>query len=138
MPPFRHIAVRDGGARWLGGTRGRLRRQGSQGVTAREWQRGISMVNDAVERLVRSNVVDELHALLWVQPRVNRGELDLGWSCREHAASIDALLTLNAVMSITHVWRSTVIGAGRSDTQTRLCWRGSAAAASYPNGRCDS
>jgi len=52
---------------------------------------------DQVDRLLGSRVVDELHALVWTRPIVNRGTFDPGWSCREHAASIAALLTLEGV-----------------------------------------
>lgn len=55
------------------------------------------MTNDVVEQLLRSRAINELHALLWAKPKVNQGEYDLGWSCREHAASIAALLTLRGV-----------------------------------------
>ena len=50
-----------------------------------------------VDQLLAGPAVGELHALLWTKPRVNKGKFDPGWSCREHAAAIAALLTLEGV-----------------------------------------
>lgn len=36
----------------------------------------------------------ELHHLLWIDPSVNRGDRDLGWSCREHALFVGMLAAL--------------------------------------------
>lgn len=50
---------------------------------------------DPVARLLASEVILELHALLWTKGRLNFGEWDGGWSCREHAVSVASLLTLD-------------------------------------------
>src|SRR5262249_32563263 len=36
--------------------------------------------------------LSEIHKLLWIEPRINRGVFDSGWSCREHAFVCACLL----------------------------------------------
>lgn len=36
----------------------------------------------------------ELHRLLWIQPHPNNGEVDAGWSCRDHAVVTGLFLVL--------------------------------------------
>src|SRR2546422_1820170 len=42
-------------------------------------------------------IADELHALLWTNPYLNEGTVDLGWSCRDHAVVMGALLLRRGV-----------------------------------------
>jgi hypothetical protein len=42
-------------------------------------------------------VINELHGLLWDKPRLNRGEYDPGWSCRDHAVAIAGIISLNGL-----------------------------------------
>jgi hypothetical protein len=44
------------------------------------------------ELLLDSAFQDELHALLWIDPFLNRGNLDGGWSCRDHVVVLGTLL----------------------------------------------
>lgn len=47
--------------------------------------------------------VDELHAFLWTEPFLNRDQRDGGWSCRDHAVVVGAVLqNLGAAVSIRH------------------------------------
>jgi hypothetical protein len=49
------------------------------------------------ELLLDSVFQDELHALLWIDPRSNSGTLDGGWSCRDHVVVLGTLLVENGV-----------------------------------------
>ena len=51
-------------------------------------------VREQVDRLLGAGAVEELHSLTWGKPKVNRGEYDPGWSCREHAVAVAALASL--------------------------------------------
>src|SRR5262245_48295199 len=62
-----------------------------------------------VERVFPSEFLQELHKLLWIEPHVNRGMFDPGWSCREHAVitcclplaqGVEAQLTHGKVMYV--------------------------------------
>lgn len=48
-------------------------------------------------------VIDELHCLVWDKPRLNRGEYDPGWSCRDHAVAMAAIICLDGqTVSLRH------------------------------------
>lgn len=47
-----------------------------------------------LERLLEPRFRHEIHSFLWAKPIVNRGELDTGWSCRDHAAVLGAVVAL--------------------------------------------
>jgi len=52
-----------------------------------------------IATLARPSLVREIHHLLWVEPRQNRGVLDEGWNCRDHAlvvATLCQMLGFNA------------------------------------------
>ena len=46
------------------------------------------------DRLTSTGFLSELHKLLWLEPFMNRGVRDLGWSCRDHALIVGGLLEL--------------------------------------------
>ncbi len=41
----------------------------------------------------------EIHHFLWSDIRENRGVVDLGWNCRDHCATVGALLALTGIRS---------------------------------------
>ena len=53
-------------------------------------------------------VADELNALLWAPPFSNRGQTDLGWACRDHAALLGRVLLAHGhevtVVDGNNVW----------------------------------
>jgi hypothetical protein len=51
----------------------------------------------ALAALAETLLIRDLHRLLWIPGLVNRGEPDGGWSCRDHAAILGALLALHQV-----------------------------------------
>lgn len=53
--------------------------------------------------MIRLEVVDELHALLWSKPLVNKGILDSGWNCRDHAIIVAALHLLSGNSPLPHI-----------------------------------
>lgn len=56
-----------------------------------------------IERLFEEEFLTELHKLLWVEPRMNRGKFDPGWSCREHALFACCLLATHGTTAwLTH------------------------------------
>src|SRR5688572_6667019 len=46
--------------------------------------------------LIDDRCLTEVHRLLWMEPFHNRGVLDLGWSCRDHAFVVACLLRLTS------------------------------------------
>ena len=48
---------------------------------------------EVLTRLFDSQILDEIQALLWGSPHVNRGVFDGGWNCRDHAWLMATLLT---------------------------------------------
>jgi hypothetical protein len=52
------------------------------------------------DSLQDARLVDELHAFMWIDPLVNQGESDFGWSCRDHALVIGQFLA-DAGASVT-------------------------------------
>lgn len=53
----------------------------------------------------------ELNHLFWISPRKNKGKLDLGWSCREHALAIACLAKIRGCkVALVHGQASFVIG----------------------------
>jgi hypothetical protein len=58
---------------------------------------------DLAQPLLHAELVDELHALLWTEPFVNRATADDGWSARDHVVVVGRLLqALGADVSIRH------------------------------------
>ncbi len=49
----------------------------------------------AIASLIAPKFLAELRALLWTKPIVNHGWFDGGWSCRDHAVVLAALLALD-------------------------------------------
>jgi len=47
------------------------------------------------ESFLPVEVVEEINGFLWAKPVVDRGVLDLGWSCREHASVVGGLVLLS-------------------------------------------
>jgi hypothetical protein len=79
--------------------------------TGSQYLRGMQN-SDELSWLWTSGVLKELHRLLWVKPHSNKGRWDPGWSCRDHAAVIAALLSLRDVRSdIRHGWCTIIQGA---------------------------
>jgi hypothetical protein len=54
---------------------------------------------EAIKILFEPAFRAELHRLLWIQPFVNAGEFDAGWSCRDHAITLLAFLATNGIPS---------------------------------------
>lgn len=50
--------------------------------------------HEKVKQLVRSDFLDEIHHLLWVEPYENQGRWDEGWNCRNHALIAGAVACL--------------------------------------------
>ena len=57
----------------------------------------------------------EIHHLLWIPPRVNRGVNDQGWSCREHALFVGALALLRGIPSVVLKGRAAFIHGGSEE-----------------------
>jgi hypothetical protein len=51
----------------------------------------------AIRSLLSRAFRDELHRLLWMEPFVNRGEHDGGWSCRDHAVVLGLFLAVHGL-----------------------------------------
>lgn len=69
----------------------------------------MSLLLQAVESQIFRN---ELHHLFWIAPRTNRGILDPGWSCREHAFALGAVALLSSQKAVCcHGRASFVIGS---------------------------
>lgn len=43
---------------------------------------------DLRDALQKPNFLDEVHYLFWIKPFINRGQQELGWSCRDHALTL--------------------------------------------------
>ena len=61
---------------------------------------------DLVQTVCRTLVpalIQEIHALLWIEPLVNRGIYDPGWNCRDHALMVAGILAAHLVpVQIVH------------------------------------
>jgi hypothetical protein len=55
-----------------------------------------------LQELVSESFLTEIHHLLWTKKFKNKGKLDLGWHCRDHALILDALAKLLGHESIVH------------------------------------
>lgn len=73
-------------------------------------------VTPIVEELLRSPAIADLQHLVRVEPFARRdGSVDTGWSCREHAVVVGALLTAMGVKSqVVHGANMFVVGPGLS------------------------
>lgn len=54
-----------------------------------------SNLQTSLSVLIQRTFLDELRAFLWLKPFLNGGTRDGGWSCRDHAVVLGALLTLD-------------------------------------------
>lgn len=59
------------------------------------------MSNQSIGETIRStltpSLTQEIHALLWIHPIVNRGVYDQGWNCRDHALIVAGILAANFI-----------------------------------------
>lgn len=60
-------------------------------------------------RLIKKDFLDEIHHLLWDEPFENRGVMDSGWNCRDHAFVTLLLTTLMGFESLWAFGRATFI-----------------------------
>src|SRR5262249_54164376 len=58
---------------------------------------------DTIQCTLSPSLIQEVHALLWIDPFVNRGVYDPGWNCRDHALIVAGILAANSVpVQIVH------------------------------------
>lgn len=56
--------------------------------------------------MIPARIIDEIHTFLWMKPLTNKGIIDAGWNCRDHALVLGALFAAQG--------RSPVIAHGRN------------------------
>ena len=49
---------------------------------------------DLRDTLQKPDFLDEVHHLFWIKPFINRGQQELGWSCRDHALTLGLLAAM--------------------------------------------
>src|SRR5690606_22999197 len=42
----------------------------------------------------KPDFLDEVHHLFWIKPFINRGQQELGWSCRDHALTLGLIAAM--------------------------------------------
>src|SRR3954451_940894 len=77
------------------------------------WVTMTQVVNPLAESVGDDRFLEELHAFLWTDEFVNNGEIDGGWSCRDHAVVVGGYLALaGAQVRIRHGRNMFVAGPG--------------------------
>ncbi len=67
--------------------------------------------------LTSERFLRELHHLLWIEPHVNRGVLDQGWNCRDHAWVAALLMHAAGRTPLLFHGRATFIGRRTSEVR---------------------
>lgn len=68
---------------------------------------GANMKTRSLIALTSDRFLNELHHFLWSEPFMNKGELDQGWNCREHAwvgALLSHWLGFSSVLFLGKAW----------------------------------
>ncbi len=50
---------------------------------------------DLRDALQKPDFLDEVHHLFWIKPFINRGQQELGWSCRDHALTLGLVAAMH-------------------------------------------